>query len=205
MLVGPSNKSKRIRKRTDADRLRQRKERRVKYQKRRAAGRCAYGSCSEKAEAGHSQCRLHLRRMSERALQRRTERIALGLCITCGDRPQFWGRHCILCRKIVSLPYGARRALRLHREQEAMKQKQELRSEVREAVHELLATKRFEGPCAQALALRVGLDNGSWRSYREVGRLMSLSGERVRQILRETKVPLGMSRERFLRRETLIC
>src|SRR5437764_642017 len=95
-LVSPPKKSKRIRGRTDTDRLRQRKETRVKYQKRKAVGRCAYGSCSEKVEAGHSQCRLHLNGMAERALQRRTERIALGLCVKCGDRLQFWGCHCIL-------------------------------------------------------------------------------------------------------------
>src|SRR5882724_4454195 len=90
-LLSPQKISKRTRRRTDTDRLRQHKGKRVKYQERRATGRCSHGSCSEKAEGGHSQCPRHLKEMCARALERRNERIARGLCISCGERPPFWG------------------------------------------------------------------------------------------------------------------
>src|SRR5438067_1583876 len=178
-IFGPPKKRP-VQRRTDADRLRQRKERRGKYQKRRAAGRCAYGSCNEKAEAGHSQCRPHLRRMVEHARQRRIERISRGLCVACGQLPQFWGRHCVFCRKVRSsnsLPYGARRALRQYREAKELQKKQKLLEETRVAIVELLTRNQVEGRAAEALRLYAGIDTDRWRTYRQVGQLMNLSGE----------------------------
>lgn len=194
-LAGPGGRRKR--RHTDADRLRHRKVNRLKYVTRKAAGRCAYGSCREAVEPGHSQCRAHLNRMCERALKRRTERVAQGLCICCGKRAQFWGRKCIVCRPVRSnnpLPYGARTALRRFRKLEAIKENQILLAESRAAICELLKSNTVKPKFADVIRLYAGIDDGKCRSYREVGRLMNMSGERVRQILRDANVPLAMSR-----------
>ena len=152
------------------------------YQKRKAVGLCGYGRCTNQAEGAHTLCQKHLRLVAERAKERLAQRRAQGLCTYCGERPQFWGRNCIICRQVFAtdpLPFGARRALRLHREAEVklvLKQKQR-------EVAKLLATGRVEGKQAEALRLYMGLDKGRPRSYAEVGKLMKLSRERVRQLL----------------------
>jgi hypothetical protein len=179
---------------SDVD-LRDTKKKKAKYRKRRTDGLCGYGCCSEKAEPGRSQCQRHLQKMSERAQERRNERIAGGLCISCGERPQFWGRHCILCRKVYSsnpLPYGARRALRLYREAEARRDRLKNQREIREAVLKLLASGQISEKSAEALRLYAGIEFVKWRTYEEVGKLMNLSRERVRQLLLPLKHTLNV-------------
>jgi DNA-binding transcriptional regulator YiaG len=180
-----------------ANRFRDLDKKKIKYRKRRADGLCAYGYCPEKAEPGHAQCQRHLQKMRARAIERRKERIAEGICISCGERPQFWGLKCILCRTVRSnnpLPYGARRALRLHREAEEKRHKLEVQREVREVALQLLTSNQFPGKSAEALRLYAGFDNGQWRTYRQVGQLMNLSGERVRQMILPLKRRLEAER-----------
>jgi RNA polymerase sigma factor (sigma-70 family) len=72
------------------------------------------------------------------------------------------------------------------------------REELREAIEEVLATL----PHREALAvrLRYGLDGGSPLSYREIGKVMGCSAERVRQLLRRAEARLRHpSRARRLR------
>ena len=145
------------------------------------------------AEDGRTYCRRHLDDMNRRALERRNERICQGLCTYCGTRPQFWGVRCIICRQRFekdSLPRGARKALRVYREAEAQREARQIRHEVRVAAAQVLVSGHVRGKRAEALRLYVGLDNGLWRTYEEVGNLMNVSGERVRQLLLPSKVAL---------------
>lgn len=186
-------RSCRNRKNSDGYRTSRAKQNQLNYSKRKAARLCTQGLCPEKTQEGHTHCKRHLLAMSRRAEERCNERIARGLCILCGKRPQFWGQKCIICRRAFAkdpLPRGARRALHIHREGEKRGSIERRQSEAREAALELLASKRVAGKCAQALRLYVGLDNGSWRTYREVGAVMKVSTERVRQLLLPSKLNL---------------
>jgi len=54
----------------------------------------------------------------------------------------------------------------------------------------LIATGIVTGDYARALSLYAGLDDGVWRSYGQVGTVMHISRERVRQLLYPSKVIL---------------
>src|SRR6266446_2665938 len=89
------------------------------YQQRKAAGLCTKTGCAAKAASGHTHCGQHLQRMSRDNKERYERRADQALCIYCGERPQFWGVRCLICRQRFAqhpLPLGARRALRLYRE-----------------------------------------------------------------------------------------
>jgi hypothetical protein len=177
-------------KRRDAFRPRKAKLKTVRYRKRKATGLCTHGHCPTKAEPGHTHCRKHLQAMVQRASERRRERIVQGLCLYCGKRPQFWGRRCIICRQLFAkdpLPSGARRALRLYREAEKRSVPEQIRREAQAEARKLLASGKVYGRSAEALRLYMGLDDGKWRSHGEVGGLMNLSAERVRQLLEPSK------------------
>jgi hypothetical protein len=177
----------RKRKTTDTDRGRESARHKIKCRERRLAGLCGHGHCPRKAQEGHIYCREHLARMRERANERRNERIAQGVCISCGERPQFWGRRCAICRHAVAknpLPNGARRALKESRNLEQQRKKQL----VQFAVMELIASGRVKGKEAEALRLYFGIDFREFRSYREVGQLMNLSHERIRQLIMRLKL-----------------
>ncbi len=186
----------RDRKRSDEYQLSKAKRSKLEYQTRKAAGICTYGHCPEKTEPGNTHCRKHLQAMSKRATKRRDERISQGLCISCGERPQFWGRTCIICRQVFfkdPLPRGAKRALRLHRKAQARRLSAQIEKDARAAALELLASKSIRGKQAEALRLYAGIDGGKWRTYREVGRLMNLSGQRVHQLLAPSKLTLSLT------------
>ena len=156
------------------------------YRKRRAEGLCGYGRCPEPAVPGQSQCGSHLQAMLDRAVKRREERKRQKLCVACGKLPQFWGKRCILCRQLFSkdpLPGALKRALRQHRQAEAKRESEKDYHQLREAAALVLARGVVTGKSAEALRLWVGLDRNKSRSYRAVGDLMGLSGERVRQLL----------------------
>jgi len=168
---------------------------RRQYQKRKALGLCAYFGCAAHAKAGRMYCPSHLERMSRCNRRRCRERQQNGLCIYCGLRPPFWGVRCLVCRQIFvkgqsALPAGARRALRLYREDERQFELEQLQVQTRFAVRKLLAGGEVTGDRARALLLYAGLDKGFWRTYREVGEVMKLSRERVRQLLYPSKVEL---------------
>jgi putative transcriptional regulator len=134
--------------------------------------------------------------MSERALEKRNERIALGVCISCGERPQFWGRKCILCRPVRSnnpLPYGARRALKRYRDTEKRNQLKQSQSAAQREARELLACGQVSGRAAIALRLYTGLDDGKWRTYESIGRQMNITRERVRQLLLPAKLAMTLN------------
>jgi hypothetical protein len=165
----------------------------VQYLKRKAAGLCTATGCPAKAEDRHTHCRKHLRLMSRRHRERYESRAREALCIYCGERPRFWGVRCIICRQKFAknpLPSGARRALRLYRQAEQQRDLEHLQVEARLAAWKLLATRDVTGKCARALRLYVGIDGGKWRTYEEVGQLMGISKERVRQLLRPSKMLL---------------
>lgn len=135
--------------------------------------------------------------MSVRAAKRIETRKKQGVCTYCGKRPQFWGQRCILCRQIKTenpLPRGARAALKVYRENEARRSKNDIENRTRDAARELLATGEVENRAAEALRLYVGLDDdGQWRTYGQVGAMMNISAERVRQLLSTSKEVLTLA------------
>jgi DNA-directed RNA polymerase sigma subunit (sigma70/sigma32) len=88
------------------------------------------------------------------------------------------------------LLYGARRALRLYREAEIEREREQTEVEARHAVRKLLASGDINGSAAKALRLYAGTDNGKWRTYTEVGRIMKMSKEGVRKTLLPSKIAL---------------
>jgi hypothetical protein len=108
-------------------------------------------------------CRKHLGSMSKANRQRVRERKAKGICIYCGERPQFWSVRCLICRQLLvkhkdALPWGARRALRLYRDAERRHQIEGQQTQARFAVRKLLATQTITGNYARALRLYAGVD-----------------------------------------------
>jgi hypothetical protein len=133
--------------------------------------------------------------MSRRANERYEKRTNEALCIYCGLLPQFWGVRCVICRQLWAkhpLPFGARRALRLYREAESKREDEQVEVEARHAVRKLLAIGDVNGKHAKALRLYAGVDNGKWRTYAEVGKVMHISKERVRQLLVPPKITLAL-------------
>jgi hypothetical protein len=168
--------------------------RRRSYQKRKAVGLCAYFGCSQSAEVGRTLCHTHLKRMARESRKRIKTRKRQGLCIACGNRPQFWGLRCVICRAVSKqnvLPRGARRALRLYREAERKFEIEQTQIQTRFAVRKLLAAAEINGAHAKAFRLYTGLDRNILRTYAEVGKLMRISRERVRQLLYPSKVSLA--------------
>ncbi len=164
------------------------------YRKRKAAGLCSFGGCTSGTSSKHSYCIRHLQRMSKCANQRYNRRDKQTLCIYCGVRPQFWGVRCVICRqRFVSdpLPLGARRALRLYREAEKKYWTERVQVEARRMVRHSLARGQVVGKNARALSLYAGLDNGKWRTYEQIGKIMKISKERVRQLLLPSKIAIG--------------
>jgi len=164
------------------------------YEKRKAAGICTSTGCREKPDPGHTHCQWHLQEMSERNRKQYQRRMRKGLCVYCGMRPGFWGLRCVICRQKFTkhpLPYGARRALRLYREAEDKREHEQIEVEARHAVRKLLASGDITGKRANAWRLYAGVDDGKWRTYKEVGERMKISKERVRQLLRPSKLTLA--------------
>lgn len=160
------------------------------YVKRREAGLCTYGACPELPQQGHTQCPMHLQWMRNSEKKRRNTRIAKGLCPRCGELPRFWGLKCVLCRQSVAgdpLPAGARKALRLYRKEQAKHIQSSIEDNTRAAVIDLLSKGTVTGKYAEALRLYAGLETHEWRTYEEVGKIMRLTKERVRQLLAPSK------------------
>jgi len=167
---------------------------RRQYQQRKAAGVCVAFGCSAFPKYSRLYCGKHLQRMSKENRKRIRNRKEQGLCIYCGVRPQFWGVRCIICRQHFvkgPLPFGARRALRLYREAETDFKLELLQATARFGIRKLLASGDIKGQQAKALRLYAGLDRGRWRTYTEVGKLMHITKERVRQLLKPSKILLA--------------
>ena len=166
------------------------------YEKRTAAGLCTYAGCTA-AASSHRYCEKHLQAMAERQRRRLQKRKKEGLCRDCGKRPAFWGLQCIICRQTSSrnpLPLGARRALREYREAEKKLELEMSQAHARFEIRRLLASGSVTGDYAKALRLYAGTSVSRcsrWRTYQEVGRLMHLSIERVRQLLKPSKIILA--------------
>jgi DNA-directed RNA polymerase sigma subunit (sigma70/sigma32) len=90
------------------------------------------------------------------------------------------------------LPKAALKALRLYRESEARRDLEESQHAARLAALELIDTGKLDGKRAEALRSYVGLDNGKWRTYQQVGALLNVSREAVRQFLRPSKYALTL-------------
>jgi hypothetical protein len=163
------------------------------YKRRKAAGLCTATGCPEEAKVGHTHCSRHLELMCRQSKQRYKSRVRESLCIYCGERPGFWGLRCIICRQKFSkdpLPSGARTALRLYRKAERQRDFEYAQVEARLAARKLLATRDITGKRARALRLYMGIDGGKWLTYEEVGELMGISKQAVRQLLRPSKMTL---------------
>src|SRR5437667_5354003 len=123
------------------------------YEKRKAAGLCTCTGCREEPDVGYTHCPWHLQEMSQRNKKQYKKRIREGLCTYCGTRPGFWGVRCVICRQRFTkhpLPYGARRALRLYREAEEKREREQIEVEARHAVRKLLASGDVNGKHANA-------------------------------------------------------
>lgn len=167
---------------------------RRKYEKRKAAGLCAYLGCPSAAATLHRYCCKHLHAMAEQQRRRVKKRKEAGLCAYCGTGRRFWGVRCIMCRQKSfkdPLPPGARKALRFYREAEREFELELRQARARFEIRKLLASGDLTGDYARALRLYAGTDVSSWRTYKEVGRLMRLSRERVRQLLKPSKITLA--------------
>jgi len=172
-------------------RIKRAKQSKQQYEKRKAAGLCTYCGCPAKPEVGRTRCPKHLVALSKKYSKRCYERIKQGVCIYCGLRPPFWGLRCLICRQIFAkdpLPSGARRALRQYRLAETRRKVEQFQAQARTVIHDLLASGQINGKCAEVLRLYSGLDTGEWRTYAEVGYIMSISKERVRQLLHPSRV-----------------
>jgi hypothetical protein len=171
------------------------KQHQRQYKKRKAAGLCTSTGCREKPDVAHTHCQKHLVEMSKRNKEQYQKRMREGLCIYCGVRPQFWAVRCVICRQRFftkhPLPYGARRALRLYREAEDKRDREQLEVEVRHAVRKLLATGEINGRRATAWRLYAGVDDGKWRTYNEVGKVMHITKQGVRNLLVPSKITLA--------------
>jgi hypothetical protein len=170
------------------------KDYQLQYLKRKVAGLCTTTGCPAKTKTGHAHCRKHLRLMSKQHKTRYQSRALQTLCIYCGERPQFWGVRCVICRQRFAndpLPSGLRRALRAYREAEKKHEIELAQVEARFAARKLLASGDVMGASAEALRLYVGIDGGKWRTYEEVGSRMGISEERVRQLLKPLKGALS--------------
>jgi len=168
---------------------------RRRYAIRKRLDICVRAGCQSKPESGHTRCSRHLDVMLRDNQNRTARRKAEGLCVYCGVRPQFWGMRCIICRQLFGrcpkpLPRGLLHALRLHRQAEQRSERKHLQSRARHAMRALIATGIVTGDYARALSLYAGLDDGVWRSYGQVGTVMHISRERVRQLLYPSKVIL---------------
>jgi len=164
------------------------------YRRRKGLGLCVESRCCASPELGHTRCHKHLRQIAKSVIRQRNERIAQGICPYCGARPRFWGQRCIICRQFYSsnpLPFGARRALRLYRQAEEQYNAELIQAQLRFAVRKLLASGEVKGKKAEALRLYAGVDDGTCRNYSEVGKKMKLTRERVRQLLKPARSPLG--------------
>ncbi len=169
------------------------KDYQIEYLKRKAAGLCTATGCSARHAHGHALCPKHLRLMSSKHKQRYESRARDSLCTYCGERPKFWGLRCIICRQRFAkslLPSGVRRALRLYREAEQQHEIELSRVAARFAARKLLISGEVTGARAKALRLYVGIDDGRWRTYEEVGRQLDISKECVRYLLKPLKAAL---------------
>ena len=102
----------------------------------------------------------------------------------------------MICREFLvnsksSLPLGAKRALQLYQHGEAQREAERMHAQVRLAIRKLLASRRITGRQAIALSLYAGVDRHKLRSYSEVGQLMGIGKERVRQLLFPSKLILS--------------
>ena len=174
-------------------RARTRRSSKKQFEKRKAAGMCAYFGCPEKPKRKHVFCKDHLTAMLRRQKAAVARRKAKGLCIYCGERPQFWGVRCVICRQRFwksALPVRAQRALRKYREAEAQLEVEQLQAQARFAVRKLLLMHDLPKIQATALRLYAGLDDGRWRTNLQVAQRMRITRERVRQLLYPSKVLL---------------
>ena len=168
--------------------------RKLKYLARKQTGLCTYGGCHKSQELGHVYCQKHLQRLRESARTRSNVRMLDGICVSCGKRPQFWGTRCIICRQTYAthpLPFGARRALRVYREDENRRRSEETQRDAQTAALKLISSQEIDGKRAEALRLHLGLIDGKKRSLKQVGEKMGLSRERARQLLLPAKTALG--------------
>lgn len=168
----------------------------LRYRKRKLAGQCCSGTCSEKTTDGHSHCHRHRKSMSRQISGIYQRRKHERLCRDCGKRPQFWGVRCVVCRQTTArdpLPRGARMALRKHREREAQSLIENRRESLRSAARRLVASEKLTVREAEALRLYLGLEDNGWRTHLQVAKLMKISGERVRQLLVPSKAALGLT------------
>jgi DNA-directed RNA polymerase sigma subunit (sigma70/sigma32) len=85
---------------------------------------------------------------------------------------------------------GARRALRLYRKAEAERDLEHAQVEARLAARKLLATGDITGKRARALRLYTGIEDGKWRTYKEVGQVMGITSQAVSQLLLPSKIVL---------------
>lgn len=156
------------------------------YQRRKLAGLCTATGCPRKSAVGHTHCHEHLRLMSRRQKQRYAARVRQEICISCGERPRFWGVRCVICRQKFSqgpLPLAARKALRKYREAEALLEMERMQADARFLARKLLASGEIQGLGAEALRLYTGIDGGRWRTYEEVARIMHVSKQRIGHLL----------------------
>ena len=168
------------------------RSRKAEYQQGKAVGLCVYIGCKSKRQSPYLRCPKHLERMAGIHFALVRKRKAEGLCVYCAMRPPFWSVRCVICRQLPvknknQLPAGLRRALRLYREAERQRQLEQRQIQARIAIRKLLGTGAVSSSHARALELYAGFDQGAWRTYAQVGELMHITKERVRQLLYPSK------------------
>src|ERR1051325_1492011 len=147
------------------------------YWEQRSKGLCGYGRCQKEAANGHSMCAEHLKASSAGIAKMSARRIQQGLCRQCGLTPYFSRPFCLPCRikfGLSPLPRITRKQIRKFWRDDAIKERRRVASEV-------IASTSDER-LRKILTLRHGLESGNDASLEEIGAVLNLTRERVRQI-----------------------
>jgi RNA polymerase sigma factor (sigma-70 family) len=150
---------------------------------RKAQGLCAWGGCPNPFSEGHVYCDAHLKDMVRSQRVRIDTRRAKGLCIACGKGPALGLSWCIACRPRFcdsALPRGVMRSEREREKGEEARvtaaRREERNRRVNQDLH--LLDKRRQ----RLLILRYGLRGGEDKTLSEVGRMLGLTRQRVKQL-----------------------
>lgn len=144
----------------------------------KAKGFCTYGAscCYERPAEGHVLCTAHLVVMREASRVRTEQKRAAGLCRQC-DSPAFAGMaFCLVHRQGKGLPLVVKQGIAAWRRLEAQREEAARRAHLYDNLH-LLDERR-----QRIMRLRYPADGSEGKTLQEIGELLGVTRERVRQL-----------------------